>query len=125
MGVTLHQFFGEFLGDFLQVKGPPLAGQLGMENDVEENVPELLPEGVVVPLVNGLEEFVDLLENHGPKGAVCLLAIPRATFRPSKPCHDAHQLFDFPHLHEIKIGRSFVESGRDVEPICPRISQSE
>ena len=55
VGVTADQFFGQSLGDLAKIERPALFGQLGMENKVKEDVPQLLLQGVIVLLLDGLQ----------------------------------------------------------------------
>jgi hypothetical protein len=86
-----------------------------MEDDVEQDIPEFFPEGVVVPFIDRLEEFVDLFEDHGAKGSMGLFSIPRTAFRSSEPGHNFFERADFFHPLEIRERRAFVESLRDAE----------
>ena len=113
MRVSPDEFVGQLPGHGLKIKGLSFARQLGVEKDVEENVPQFLLEGVVVSLVDSLEQFVDLLEDHGAEGAVGLLAIPRATPRSPQAGHDAGEGFGCAHPSPLRGGPRFVEPERD------------
>ena len=110
VGVSANQFFRKFPGDGFQVEGSALFGQLGMENDMEQDIPEFLPEGVVVPFIDRLEEFVDLFQNHGAERSMGLLSVPRAAFRATKASDDFFERANFLHLSEIREWKAFVES---------------
>jgi len=113
MGVTTDKFFGQLLGDRPEVEGLTLLGELGVKDDVEEDIAEFLPKRLVIALVNGFEKFVDLLQNHRPKSPMGLLAIPRAALRTAQAGHDFGQSANFIHPLEIRGRRAFVESWRD------------
>ena len=88
-------------------------GELGVKKEVKEDIAELFLEGVVIAFVDGFEEFVDFLYNHGAKGAVGLFAVPRAAAGTSEASHDLGEGTDFAHLLGIRSGGAFVESWRD------------
>ena len=80
---------------------------------MEEDIAELFLEGVVIAFVDGFEEFVDFLQNHGAEGAVGLFAVPGATAGTSEASHDLGESTDFAHLLGIRSRGAFVESWRD------------
>jgi hypothetical protein len=88
MGVTTDKFFGQLLGDCPEVEGFTFPGKLGMKDNVEEHIAKLLPKGVIIPFIDGFQEFVNFLQNHGAQGAVGLFAIPRASVGASQAGHD-------------------------------------
>jgi len=100
VGVAADELVGQFAGDGLEIEGPPLAGELGVEEDMEEDVAQLLLEGVVIALVDGLEELVDLLKDHGAEGAMRLLLVPRTTARAAQASHDPGEGLGFAHGSE-------------------------
>jgi len=100
VGVAADELVGQFAGDGLEIEGSPLAGELGVEEDMEEDVAQLLLEGVVIALVNGLEELVDLLKDHGAEGAMRLLPVPRTTARAAQASHDPGEGLGFAHGSE-------------------------
>ena len=55
VGMAADQFFGQSLGDQAKIERLALLGQLGMENKVKEDVPQLLLQGVIVLLLDGLQ----------------------------------------------------------------------
>ena len=113
MGMPPDQLVGQLLGHGREIKGPPFPGQLGMEEDMEEHVPELLLEGMIVPLINGLEQLVDLLENHRLERAVGLFSVPRAATRAAQLGHDPGERLGFAHASALRGPRRFVEPERD------------
>ena len=80
---------------------------------MEKNIAELFLEGVVIAFVDGFEEFVDFLQNHGAEGAVGLFAVPGATAGTAEAGHDLGEGTDFAHPLGIRSGGAFVESWRD------------
>ena len=60
MRMPAHQLVGQRAGHGLKIKRLPFPGQLGVEKNVEENVPQLLLERMVVSLIDRLEQLIDL-----------------------------------------------------------------
>ena len=113
VGVAADQLFGELLGDFLKIEGAALLGQLGVENNVKKDVPQLFLKGLVVFLIDRFEQLVDFLEKHGAKSLVGLLLIPRATTGSAEASYDLGKGANFFHSMDVRRRRSFVESERD------------
>gem|GEM_PF-2690830 len=113
VGVTVDQFFGQSLGDLAKIERPALFGQLGMENKVKEDVPQLLLQGVIVLLLDGLQQLVHLLQHHGSESLMGLFPVPGATLGAAQASHDLKQGTNFFHRMEIRKNRAFVESERD------------
>ena len=61
-----------------QPEGPALLGDVGVEDDLQQQVAELAGELVVVLLVDGVGDLVGLLDRHRLDALVGLLAVPRA-----------------------------------------------
>jgi len=68
-------------GDVVEREFSGLGGHLSMQDDMEKQVPQLLPEVGVILAVDGLQEFADLLDQAVADRAVGLLAIPGAAVR--------------------------------------------
>ena len=113
VGMAADQFFGQSLGDQAKIEGTALLGQLGMENKVKKDVPKFLLQGVIVLLVDGLQQLVHLLQHHGSEGLVRLFSVPWTALGATKASHDLQQGTNFFHRMEIKKNRVFVESERD------------
>jgi hypothetical protein len=65
--------------DVLELEGPGRGlGDLGVEDDVEEEVSELAPEVVPVLALDGVHSLVGLLDEEVADGGVGLLAVPGA-----------------------------------------------
>ena len=60
----------------LDAEGPALPGDVGMEDDLQEQVAQLGGQLVVVAVVDGLGHLVGLLDRHGLHALVGLLAVP-------------------------------------------------
>ena len=88
VGMAADQFFGQSLGDLAKIEGTALLGQLGMENKVKKDVPKFLLEGVIVLLVDGLQQLVHLIQHHGSEGLVRLFSVPWTALGATKASHD-------------------------------------
>ena len=82
---------------------------------MEQDIPEFLPESVVVPFIDSLEKLIDLFKNHGAKGSMGLFSVPRTAPGAAELGHDFFERADFFHPLEIRERRAFVESLRDAE----------
>ena len=89
MRVAADQFVGDVPGDFLEIKGAALPGQLAMENHLQEQVAQFLLHLVVVARLDGVDQFIDLLDRMPAQGHVVLLAVPGAAVGRPQPRHDA------------------------------------
>lgn len=113
VGMAADELVGQFAGNGPEIEGFPFAGKLGVEKDMQKNIPQFLLEGMVVSLIDGLQKLVHLLEDHGPEGAVGLFPVPRAAARATEPGHDPGEGLGFAHQPELRGGRRFVEPERD------------
>ena len=76
-----HQLVGDGACDVGEPERARLGGDLGVEDDLQEQVAELVAQRCRVAAVDRLEHLVRLLDHVGPQALVCLLAIPRAAAR--------------------------------------------
>ncbi len=113
MGVAADELFGQLPRHGLKIKGPALPGQLGVEENVQQDVSQFFFEGMVIALVDGFEKLVYLLQNHGPKRTVGLFPVPRAAPGPAQAGHDAGEGLGFTHRSGLRAPRRFVEPERD------------
>ena len=74
------------------VKRPSSAGDLGVEDDLQEEVAQLAGEVLVRALVDGHQHLVGLLEGHRLQAGVGLLAVPRAAAGRAEPRDQAHEV---------------------------------
>src|SRR5206468_10594837 len=72
-------------------EAPRLGRELGLEDDLEEEIPQLVAQVAGVARVDRLEDLVDLLEQIGAEARGCLLAVPRAAARGAEPRHQLHE----------------------------------
>ena len=76
--VAADHLLRDALDDPLQAERPALLGDVGVEDDLEQQVAELAGELGVVLLVDGVGDLVGLLDRHRLDALVGLLAVPRA-----------------------------------------------
>jgi hypothetical protein len=65
--------------DIVEGEGGAFGGELGVEDDVEQEVAEFLLEEGIIGGVDGFEDFVSFFEELGADGLVGLLLVPGAT----------------------------------------------
>src|SRR3954469_11412438 len=86
---------GQLLGDAVahgsEVELPFLAGDAGLEDDLEQQIAELLAMVGGVPRLDGLDDLVRLLEKIGRERPEGLLAVPRASSRIAELVHDVEE----------------------------------
>lgn len=92
MRVSADEFFDDSPADVIEVEGAALPGELGVEDNLEEKITEFFREFGVIPRLNGVQEFVNLLHGVPSKGSMVLVAVPRTALRRSKGGHDFDQL---------------------------------
>jgi hypothetical protein len=84
-----------------------------VKDDVEEYITKLFAKGLIISFIDGFQELINFLQNHGPKSPMGLLSVPRASAGASQPGHNFRQSTNFFHPQEIRGRRAFVESWRD------------
>jgi hypothetical protein len=86
---------GQLLGDGVahgsEVELPFLAGDAGLEDDLEEQIAELLAVVDGVPRLDRLDDLVCLLEKIGRERPQGLLAVPRAPSGIAELVHDVEE----------------------------------
>ena len=80
--------------DVPHVEVPVLPGQRGHEDDLQQEVPGLLPNLAHVPLRDGLRKLVGLLRNAGAQVLQRLLPVPRTASRSPQPFDQADNLVE-------------------------------
>ena len=68
MRVSADEFFDDSPADVIEVEGAALPGELGVEDNLEEKITEVLPRVRRHPRLNGVQEFVNLLHGVPSKG---------------------------------------------------------
>ncbi len=101
MRMAASQLVTEPVDDPVDIEFPGLLAQLCLKDDMQEKVAELFVQRFGVVVVDGFEDFVGLLNQHGFKGVAILLFVPRATVRPAQPRHDFNELFELCPSHSV------------------------
>ena len=106
MGVPADELLVEAPGDLAGIERALLAGELGMDGDLEEEVAELVAQPLEIAGVERGEHLVCLLEQVGAQRRVRLLAVPRTAVRRAQTLGDAR---DRRKRREIREGILRVE----------------
>jgi len=88
VGMATNHFVVDFADDVGDGEAAGFGGDLGVEENLEEEVAEFLGEFGVVARVEGVENFVGFLDEVGAEGGVGLFAIPGAAAGGAKAGHD-------------------------------------
>ena len=94
VGVAADEFFDDAGGGGAEGEFAALGGELGVEDDVEEEVSEFFAEGGGIGGVDGVDDFVAFFDELGAEGSVGLFAIPGAAAGAAQDGHDLDELFD-------------------------------
>ena len=94
MRVATDELVGDGAGGLLEVERLALAGQLAVEDDLQQQVAALLEHLVVVVGLDGVDQLVHLLDGVETDRFVILLAIPRATAGAAQARHDLNKFVD-------------------------------
>ena len=120
------QLVGDVAGNLLKIKGAAFPGQLAVEHHLQEQVSQLLFQFVVVPGLDGVEQFIDLLDRMPAQRHVVLLPVPRAAPGRPEPGHDAQQIADCRTiLHITEYGSLGVMATTVQKPITPLLHHSK
>jgi hypothetical protein len=88
VGVAANHFVVDFADDVVDGEAAIFGGDLGVEEDLEEEVAELFGEFGIVAGVEGVEDFVGFFDEVGAEGRMGLLAVPGAAAGGAKAGHD-------------------------------------
>ena len=86
--------------DITEIEGARFGGNLGVEDDLEQDVSQFLLQTDDIPGIEFLEGLVGFLEQEPPEALVGLLTVPRATVDGSQPGHDQGKRGWFPDCGE-------------------------
>jgi hypothetical protein len=92
--VAGEELLGDGVGHAGEVEAPFLLGDAGLENDLQQEIPELLAVRLGVSVLDGLEDLVGLLEDVGAQRREGLLPVPGASVRAPEAGHDGEKAFD-------------------------------
>ena len=95
VGMAPLHLIGDGGGDRVEVELAPLARHLGVEDDLEQQIAELVLQRLGIVLGDGIGDLVGLLDGVGRDGLEALLPVPRASrFGIAEPGHDVQQSLD-------------------------------
>ena len=107
--------------DVGQVEDALLGRELGVEDDLEEEVAELLGERRRRARAERVVDLVGLLEEVVPERLVGLLAVPRAAVGQAQPVRDpGHR----PGARDGQLGRDGAEVERAAESVRGQVARS-
>ena len=112
MGGAEHQLFADAVHHIVQGEEPLLLRHSGVENHLEQHIPQLLLEVSGVLLVDGFHRLIGLLQHVPPDALVGLLPIPGTAARLAQQRHDPVQVLEAVSFHTLKIYHSFSSSAR-------------
>ena len=98
--VAVDELVDDAGDDVVDRKASLAARQLGLEDDLEQQVPQLLAQGLAVARVDGVDDLAGLLEDVLAQGLEGLLAVPGAAVGSEQPAH---------HPHEAREGRAVLK----------------
>jgi hypothetical protein len=75
-------------------EGSAFRGEIGVKDDLEEQISEFFAQVGVIRVADGIDRLAGLLEEPGAEGFVCLLAVPRTTFRRAEEADDGAEAGD-------------------------------
>src|ERR1017187_1989462 len=108
--MTADEFFHEHAADFLEIKRAALARELAVENHLQQQIAEFLGHLVIVARLDGVNQFINLLDGMAAQRHVALLAVPRTARGRAQPRHDLQQFLDgWALLHSEKHRTSNIE----------------
>lgn len=91
VGVPVDQFVGDGTGNVVEVETVGFAGELGVEDDLQQQVAEFLAQGGMVAGLDGVQDFVGFLDQIVAQRPVGLFAVPRATVGAAEALHDLEE----------------------------------
>ena len=95
MRVPADHLVDDGLGDVVEGEGTGFFGHPGMEDDLEEEVPQFVPQVFKVPALDGVGDLVGLFHGVGRYGLEGLLQVPgAASFPVPELRHDGEELAD-------------------------------
>lgn len=92
--VAADHFVVDFADDVGDGEAFFFVGDLGVEEDLEEEVAKFFGKLGVVGGVESVEDLVSLFDEVGAKSGVSLFTIPRAAARSAKASHDHDELLE-------------------------------
>jgi len=87
----MHELLDDPRDDVVDGEAPLATRELGLEDHLEKQVPELLADALPVAGVDGVDDLARLLQHILAQRLERLLAVPGAAVRGQQPPHEAHQ----------------------------------
>ena len=91
MGVTAHELVDDRRGDVGDREPAGLGRELGLEDDLQEEIAELVTERIGVAALDRLDDLVGFFDHVRPQALGTLLTVPRAPAGAPQPRHDLHE----------------------------------
>jgi hypothetical protein len=88
VGVAADHFVVDFADDVVDGEAALFGGDLGVKENLEEEVAEFFGEFGVIAGVEGIEDFVGFFDQIGAEGGVGLLTVPGAAAGSAEAGHD-------------------------------------
>ncbi len=77
VGMTANEFVADSVDHAVDVETAVLFAELRLEDDVKQQVSKFFGKALGVIVVDGLENLVGFLDQHGFQGVAILLPVPR------------------------------------------------
>ena len=103
MGVAEDELFADAVGHLVQVEAAGVLLDGGVEEDLEEHVPQFLLQMGGAGLVDGLGHLVGLLDEVAADRMMILLTVPHAAVRRAQDFHNAEQIIELVTILYFKI----------------------
>jgi hypothetical protein len=94
MGMSPNELFAGMARGVLEGEGAAIGGEVGVKDDLEQEVAEFFAEVGVIGIADGVNRFAGFLEESGAEGFVGLFAVPRTTFGRAKEADDGAEAGD-------------------------------
>jgi len=91
MRMAADKFFSQAVRHRVEVEGTRLAGDLGMQHGLQQDVAEFIADLGRIAAADGICHLVGLFDDVWDKGGVRLLHVPRAATRRTQAVHDVTQ----------------------------------
>ena len=88
VGVAANHFVVDFADNVVDGEAALFGGDLGVEEDLKEEVAEFFGEFGVVAGVEGVEDFVGFFDEIGAEGGVGLFSVPGAAAGSAEAGHE-------------------------------------
>ena len=92
MGMAQNQLFADAAAHVVDVKGALALGHVGVKDDLQQHIPQLLAKQRIVLVVDSLASLIHLFDKVAADALVRLLAIPGAAVLAAQDFHDLQQI---------------------------------